>query len=106
MTELASQLEAAMHQTCRESRRLGYVPTRSLQMPNQQGALVTAHQLLASDRYRDGFTRLWDLRPLDLSLECVVLKPLFRPLLTEKELNVARCRLRKLDFDLTNCEGG
>ena len=106
MTELASQLEAAMHQICRESRRLGYVPARFLQMLNQQGTLVTAHQLLASDRYRDGFTHPWDLPRLDLSLECVVLKPLFRPLLTEKELNVARCRLRKLDFDPTNCEGG
>ena len=106
MTELASQLEAAMHQICRESHRLGYVPTRSLQMPNQQGALVTAHQLLASDRYHVGFTRLWDLRRLDLSFERVVLKPVFWPLFTEKELNVAACRTRKLDFDPTNCEGG
>ena len=106
MTELASQLEAAMHEICRESRRLGYVHTRFLQMLNQQGALVTAQQLPASDHYRDGFARLWDLRQLDLSLECVVLKPLFRPLFTEKEPNLARCRLRKLDFDLTNCEGG
>ena len=106
MTELASQLQAAMHQICRESRRLGYVPTRSLQMLNEQGALVTAHQLLASDHYPGGFTRLWDLRGLDLSLECVVLKPVFRPLFAEKEINVARCRLRKLDFDPTNCERG
>ena len=106
MTELASQLEAATHEICRESRSLGFVPTRFLRMPNEQGALLSAHQLLASDRYHDGFTRLWDLRLLDLSLECVVLKPLFRPLFTEKELNVARNRLRKLDFDPTNCEGG
>ena len=106
MTEHASQLEAAMHEICRESRRLGYVPTRFLQLLNEQGALGTAHQLLPSDQYHDGFTRLWDLRRLDLSLKCVVLKPVFRPLFTEKELNVARCRLRKLDFDPTNCEGG
>ena len=105
MTELVSQLEAAMHEIRRESRRLGYVPTRFLQMLNEQGVLVTAHQLLASDRHHDGFTRLWDLRRLALSLECVVLKPVFRPLSTEKELNIARCRLRKLDFDPTNCEG-
>ena len=36
MAELASQLEAALHQIRRESRRLGYVPTRFLQMLNQQ----------------------------------------------------------------------
>ena len=35
MTELASQLEAAMHEIYRESRRLGYVPTRFLQMLNE-----------------------------------------------------------------------
>ena len=106
MTELASQLEAAMHEICRESRRLGYVPTRFLQMLNEQGALVTVNQLLASDPHHDGFTRLWDLRRLDLSLECVVPRPVFRPLFTEKELNVARWRLRKLDLDPTNCEEG
>ena len=61
MTELASQLEAAMHQ---ESRRIGYVPKRFVQMLNEQGAIVTAHQLLASDRCHDGFTRLWNLRRL------------------------------------------
>ena len=106
MAELASQLKVAMHEIYRESRRLRYVPTRFLQMLNEQGALVTVHQLLASDRHHDGFTRLWDLRRLDLSLECVVLKPVFRTLFTEKELNAARCRLRKLDFDPNNCEGG
>ena len=75
MTELAPQLEAAAHEICRDSRRLGYVPTRFLQMLNEQGALVTAHQMLASDHHHDGFTRLWALSRLDLSLECVVLKP-------------------------------
>ena len=106
MTELASQLEAAMHEICRESRRLGYVPTRFLQMLNEQGALVTAHQLLAPDRHHDSFTRLWDLLRLDLLPRCVVLEPVFRLQFIEKELNVARCRLRKLDFDPTNCEEG
>ena len=102
MTELETQFEDAMHEICRESRRLGYVPTRFLQMLDDQGALVTAHQLLASDRLHDGFTRLWELRRLDLSLEYIVLKPQFRPLFTEKELNVARRRLDDLGFDPTN----
>ena len=106
MSELESQFEDAMYEICRESRRLRYNPTRFLQMLSEQGALVTAHQLLAADRYHDGFERLWKLRRLDLSLECVVLKPVFRPLFSEEELNVARCRLRKLGFDPTNCEGG
>lgn len=105
MTELESQLEDAMNEICRESRRLGYIPTRFLQMLSDQGALVTARQLLASDRYHDGFERLWRLRRLDLSLECIVLKPVFRPLFTEKELNVARRRLDDLGFNPTNCEG-
>ena len=79
MPELESQFEDAMYEICRESRRLGYVPTRFLQMLNEQGALVTAHQLLGSGRHHDGFTRLWDIRLLDLSLECVVLKPVPGP---------------------------
>ena len=58
MTELASQLEAAMHEIYRESRRLGDVPTRYLQMLNEQGARVTTHQLFAPDRHHDALTRL------------------------------------------------
>ena len=75
-------------------------------MLNEQGVRVTVQQQLASDRHHDDFTSLWTLRWLDLSLEHVVLRPVFRPLFTEKELNVARCRLLKLDFNPTNCEGG
>ena len=106
MPELESQFEDAMYEIYRESHRIGANPTGFLQMLNEQGALATAQQLLASNRLHGGFRRLWDLRRLDLSLECVVLKLVFRPLFSEEELNVARCRLRKLDFDPTNCEGG
>ena len=106
MPELESQFEDAMYEIYRESHRIGANPTGFLQMLNEQGALATAQQLLASNRLHSGFRRLWDLRRIDLSVECVVLKQVFRPLFSEEELNVARCRLRKLDFDPTNCEGG
>ena len=104
MPELESQFEDAMYEIYSESHRVGANPTGFLQMLNEQGALATAQKLLASNRLHSGFTRLWDLRRLDLSLEYIVLKPEFRPLFTEKELNVARRRLDDLGFDPTNRE--
>ena len=48
MTELASQLEAAMYEIYRESRRLGYVPPRYLQMLNEQGLSISCSRLTAT----------------------------------------------------------
>ena len=44
-----------MHEIYRESRHLGYVPTRFPQRVNEQSALVTTHQLLASERNHERF---------------------------------------------------
>ena len=48
----------------------------------------------------DGFTRLWEERMLEYSVEAVVLKPKYQPLFTEHEREVARDRLERHDFDV------
>lgn len=99
-----ARFEQAAHDICRAAREIGYRPVRFQQMLEELGALETAHQLLASKRFHEGFTKLWELRRLDISLECVVLNPSFRQLFSEQELNEARRRLRELGFDYTRCE--
>ena len=101
---LEAELEEALWASCRESRSLGYKPKVFEAMLDDEGAVETAHRLLATFKYQDGFYRLWKLNRLDLSLECHVLKPRFRALFTNDELEEVRKRLRQLNYDPCGCE--
>ena len=101
-----AEFEDSLWESCRESRTLGYKPIAFEIMLGEQGAVETAHRLLATFEYQDGFRRLWELGRLDLSLECHVLKPRYRSLFAPDELDEARKRLRQLDYDPCNCEQG
>ena len=72
---IETKFEEALWTSCRESRTLGYKPIAFEAMLGREGAVETAHRLLATFEYQDGFRRLWELGRLDLSLECHVLRP-------------------------------
>ena len=65
---IEGEFEEALWASCRESRTLGYKPVAFEKMLGGEGGVETAHRLLASFVYQDGFRRLWELRRLDLSL--------------------------------------
>ena len=50
------------------------------------------------DEVSDGFTTLWELKRLDLSVEAYVLRPEYAPLFTEEERGIARARLRQYGY--------
>ncbi len=76
-------------------KELGYNATRFLQMLSQYGGLATAHKLIATEGGTDGFTKLWEYRRLDLSVEAHVLKPEYETLFSEDERKMCRDRLEK-----------
>lgn len=90
---------AAFH----EAKRLKYNAVRFFQMLSDRGALATAKTLLAGDvnKVSDGFTAMWDLKRLDLTVEAICLDPRFKPLFTEQELATARTRLENAGYALT-----
>jgi hypothetical protein len=51
--------------------------------------------LLSASAPSDGFTALWELNRLDLTIEAHVIKPEFSPLFTETERLLAEERLRE-----------
>lgn len=101
---IEAEFEEALWTSCHESRKLGYKPIAFEAMLGREGAAETAHRLLATFEYQDGFRRLWELGRLDLSLECHVLRPRYRTLFTNDELAEARKRLRQLEYDPRGCE--
>jgi hypothetical protein len=71
-----------------------------LDMVTMSGGVGAAQQLLRGSHTHDGFTRLWQERMLEYSVEAVVLKPKYRALFTEDELDTARDRLQRHGFDV------
>jgi hypothetical protein len=84
---------AAIYETAK--RELGYPANRFLQMLSDQGGLVTAKQLLWSDRPSDGFTFLWEHHRLDLTVEAHVLHDEFAGLFTDDDRERALDRLEQ-----------
>ena len=70
---LERRFDAAMMGIYHSPARLGYRPTRFLEMVREEGGLATAHGLLAADKIHDGLAQLYLLGRLDLTVEHHVL---------------------------------
>ena len=98
-TGLEHEFELAMRDIYRRAdRECGYRPTYFLQMLDERGGLNAAKALLAG-KPSGGFTKLYMLDRLDLSVEAVALDPKWRSLFTDDELGLARRRLKDTRFN-------
>jgi hypothetical protein len=98
MTEedLTREFDNAMIEIYRRSRsEAGYNASRFLQMITENGGLGAARTLLSSSQVSEGFTQLWMLKRMDLTVEYVVLQERWRPLFSPEELTIARRRLNE-----------
>jgi hypothetical protein len=94
-----SALRDAFLAAVKECRKIGYNPTRFVQMITERGAINTARSLLNATKTSDGFTELYMRgNRLDLSVEAIVLRPEYRICFTAAELTIARQRLRDVGY--------
>ena len=90
---LQSQFDQAMLNIYDEAEKLGYRPTRFLQMVYELGGLQTAQRLLGGNVTSSGFERLWEMGRPDLTVEYLVLQEPWCRLFTDDELKEAERRL-------------
>jgi hypothetical protein len=90
--------ERAMRDIFTEATKIGYRPIEFLRMVDREGALPTAKRLIMSSTPSSGFTRLWKLKRLDLTVEALALREPWRRLFTEVELKKAQQRLDQLNY--------
>jgi hypothetical protein len=77
----------------------GYRASAFLGMLNARGGVQTARQLINSAKPSDGYTRLWELGRLDLTVEATVVDNVrWHPLFRAEELDRARKRLRDYNY--------
>ena len=71
-----------------EAKAIGYTPSIFHQMIVKNGGLTAAKQLINAPKPSDGYTKLWELGRLDISVEAVVFDNAeWHPLFTKEELD-------------------
>lgn len=83
-----------------EAKKIGYTPSRFMEMLANEGGLKVAKNLINSQQPSDGFNKLWELKRLDLTVEALILKSEYRKLFTDDELNIVKNRLIKYGYEL------
>ena len=97
MTDVERRFGEAMFEIYRETRDIGYTPNIFHRMLHEKGAIQTARQLINASQTSDGYTRLWELKRLHLSVEAVVHDNAeWHELFTQDELQ--RCEKRLADY--------
>lgn len=61
-----------------QAEKIGYRPTQFKRMLEQYGGFETVQRVLASGKPSDGFTRLWELKRLDLTCEALIVESEWR----------------------------
>jgi len=89
-----------MLKTYREAFKLGYKATYFLRMVNEMGAVPAAKRLIHDPNFSSGFTQLWELKRLDLSVEALVLQPQWQELFDDQDRKAAREKLAKLNYTM------
>lgn len=97
------QLEAEFHRAMtglheRTKRETDYSGTYFARMVAELGGVEAARRLVTTSKPSVGFTRLWELERLDLSVEAHVVDPRFAPIFTRREVDAARLRLEQYGF--------
>ncbi len=81
--------------------RYGYHPTRFLQMLANQGPVDTAISLVMEPKYHEGFTKLWELNRLDLTVEAIIRRHPYNQLFAKEVLDRAQSKLEELGYNET-----
>ena len=97
--DLELEFHRRMHRVYEQARsECGYIATRFLQMIADRGGVQAAKDLLRTEGYSEGLTRLWEEGRLDISMEAAVLEDQWCDLFNEDELATAARRLEELEF--------
>ena len=99
INNLKNKFNLEVLQSIEESKKIGYVPTRFIQMLQQSGnnAHEVVQQLVLKET-TTGLEKLWEKGRLDLSMEAIMIKSEYTELFSEEVLNICRKKLRKYGY--------
>ena len=89
-------LEKDMEEIYYKAAKLGYFATRYMEMLKRKGAITTALELIRKPGGSSGFTKLWELKCLDISVEALVISGKYDSLFSDED--IIACRQRLTDY--------
>jgi hypothetical protein len=93
ISALKRRLDNALHAAYNRAKELGYKATEFFHMLNTMRGVLTAKTLINKPR-STGYTRLWQMGHLELTVEAIVVdNPEFHELFEREEIDRARRRL-------------
>jgi len=82
-------------------KKYDYTPTILIDMINSDlGAIEAVRKLINNPRIPYGYTKLWELKALNLSMEAIVLEEEWKELFSDDERRKARRRLRDYGYKI------
>jgi hypothetical protein len=92
--ELEPRFDAAMLETHKRAKsEMGYNASRFLHMLHEHGGVGTAQMLLHAKTVSEGYTVMWEQGRLDLTVEALILNPVYASLFSDSEREIAKRRL-------------
>lgn len=79
----------------KQGKRIGFNSTRFLNMINEYGGYEAACRLIAGDDNATGFTELWEISRLDLSMEYLIVHK-WAHIFDKEQVKICNTRLKKL----------
>jgi hypothetical protein len=92
------QLEGELWRGVEECRALSYNPSFFVTMIEERGALGACRKLINDTTVSDGFTKLWEMGRMDLTVEAVALRSPYSALFTAGERLKSRKRLEAYGY--------
>lgn len=100
MGDLERQFKSAIGEmVTRTLRETSYRPHYFQQMIKERGELDASLSLVRAKKPSDGFTKLWELKRLDLTVEAVVSAPEFAALFSASDIVAAKRRLKQYGYE-------
>jgi hypothetical protein len=98
-SDLLQQFDEAMLNIYRTAEaECNYRPTIFMRMLSEHGSLYTAKDLVLRTKPSDGYTRLYELGRLDLTVEALIIREPWRQLFSAEILAAAEKRLCDYEY--------
>jgi len=89
-----------VNDSIREMINLGYTPKAFITMVIKDGAINAVKTVISKNNATDGFTKLWKLKRLDLSMKNIILENEWLDLFSDKERKMAKKCLKEYGYDI------
>ena len=94
LEQIKINFHSEMEHIYRETKKLKYNPAYFRRMVCDKGGYEATRQLINTDKPSEGFTTLWELKRLDLSVEAHVIKREYSEIFTDYERLICIERLK------------